>query len=115
LSQDQLILLRASRVPYTGNRLLTALKLTGASITALADATCLRYRRLAALVAGRGIVPAGYPEEIASTFGCLPSDLFPLAADAPAPTRHVETPDADAAGDGLDHPSGHRARATAPA
>lgn len=85
LTLDQLDALRQSPVPYTGNRVLTALKLADGTITALAHATCLRYARVARIVSGKlREVPEAYAAELATAFGCLAQDLFPaVAAGAP--------------------------------
>ncbi len=81
LTIDQIDQLRRSPVPFTGNRVVTALKLADATITQLAAEACLRYSRVTRIVNGRArTVPASYAAEIAACFGCVLHDLFPPGA-----------------------------------
>lgn len=78
MSAEQLLQLRAARVPFTGNKLLVALKLVDARITQLAGSTSLGYGRVGALVRGKTkMIPLTYAQELASSFGCEATDLFP--------------------------------------
>lgn len=78
LTPEQRQALLRSDMPFTGNKLLLALKLTGATITQLAHAAALRYSRVANLVGGRiKHVPFGCAEALATCMGCAATDLFP--------------------------------------
>lgn len=78
LTPEQRQTLLRSDMPFTGNKLLLALKLTGATITQLAHAAALRYSRVANLVGGRvKHVPFGCAEALATCMGCAATDLFP--------------------------------------
>ncbi|MGE0447868.1 MAG: helix-turn-helix domain-containing protein [Vicinamibacterales bacterium] len=81
LTLAQINQLRRSPVPFTGNRVLTALKLADGTITQLAHQARLRYSRVTRIVNGKAReVPAAYAAEIAACFGCLVQDLFPQTA-----------------------------------
>jgi len=85
LTLAQIDQLRQSHMPYTGNRVITALKLADGTITQLAHQARLRYTRVTRIVNGRArAVPASYAAEIATCFGCLVQDLFPPAALLPS-------------------------------
>lgn len=82
LNEEQVEQLRRSPVPPTGNKLLTALKLSDATIADLSRAATLRYVRLANWVGGRvRTVPSPYAAHLATCFGCEPHDLFPDTAN----------------------------------
>lgn len=81
LTLAQMDQLRQSPVPFTGNRVITALKLADGTITQLAHQARLRYSRVTRIVNGKAReVPAAYAAEIAACFGCLVHDLFPPSA-----------------------------------
>lgn len=80
LTLAQVNQLRQSPVPFTGNRVITALKLADGTITQLAHQARLRYSRVTRIVNGKArAVPASYAAEIATCFGCVVHDLFPPA------------------------------------
>lgn len=80
LTLAQIDQLRQSPVPFTGNRVITALKLADGTITQLAHQARLRYSRVTRIVNGKARpVPASYAAEIATCFGCVVHDLFPPA------------------------------------
>lgn len=85
LNLTQLDQLRRSPVPFTGNRVITALKLADGTITQLAHEARLRYSRVTRIVNGKlREVPAAYAAELADCFGCVAQDLFPSTALYPA-------------------------------
>lgn len=85
LSMTAVEQLRHSPWPFTGNRVVTALKLVDATITDLAHQACLRYSRVNRIVNGKAkVVPVAYAQEIAACFGCVAGDLFPPASLYPA-------------------------------
>ena len=74
----QLEQLRHAPWPFTGNRVITALKLADGTITQLAHQACLRYSRVTRIVNGKAqTVPLAYAQEIAACFGCVAGDIFP--------------------------------------
>jgi transcriptional regulator with XRE-family HTH domain len=78
LTAAQLDELRASAVPFTGNKLITALKIADARVGRLAAQTRLTYARVAGLVQGKlKAVPLAQANELAACFGCEARDLFP--------------------------------------
>ncbi|MDO8794321.1 MAG: helix-turn-helix transcriptional regulator [Vicinamibacterales bacterium] len=85
LSMAQLEQLRHTPWPFTGNRVITALKLADGTITQLAHQACLRYSRVTRIVNGKArAVPVAFAQEIAACFGCVVSDLFTPARLYPA-------------------------------
>ncbi len=104
LSMAQLEQLRRAPWPFTGNRVITALKLADGTITQLAHQACLRYSRVTRIVNGKSqAVPVAYAQELAACFGCVAGDLFtPVSlfpADACAKAFDQQTaPDTRAAG-----------------
>ena len=97
LSIAQLEQLRHASWPFTGNRVITALKLADGTITQLAHQACLRYSRVTRIVTGKvRAVPVAYAQEIAACFGCvagdlfIPANLYPATAAGDAFTTPVE-------------------------
>lgn len=85
LSMAQLEQLRHAPWPFTGNRVITALKLADGTITQLAHQACLRYSRVTRIVNGKAqAVPVAYAQELAACFGCVAGDLFAPASLYPA-------------------------------
>ena len=79
--------LRYAPWPFTGNRVITALKLADGTITQLAHQACLRCSRVTRIVNGKAqTLPVAYAQEIAACFGCVAGDLFTPASLYPAST-----------------------------
>lgn len=101
LSLEQIDQLRRSPVPFTGNKVITALKLADGTITQLANQARLRYTRVTRIVNGKArAVPATYAAEIAGCFGCVVHDVFPPAVLFPSTAEPPYAHDADAAAAG---------------
>ncbi len=85
LSMAQLEQLRHAPWPFTGNRVITALKLADGTIMQLAHQVCLRYSRVTRIVNGKArAVPVAYAQALAACFGCVTGDLFAPASLYPA-------------------------------
>jgi hypothetical protein len=93
LSAEQLEQLRNSPVPFTGNKVVTALRLANVRIGDIAAAANMTYSRVVTLVRGRAkSIPLARAEIIASCFGCPVSDLFPSALTIPVTLSPAESP-----------------------